>query len=192
MAKPKQEIFLVACVNANGESDLAVVSVDAALHKKEGEAPASDAAIEKAKEQGYEGPFIAFGPSDQRNLRRALAEAEKTAGKKAEGRVLRLKLPVHASVAHLAGQGGEPTVAHVSISPVLAAEIKRLARLVVDNHLTEIWLDHYGPAWKHGKKPADTDISYLVVKRDNFYWTCYLDDSDSQYQTDEVDLAKLG
>lgn len=63
--------ILVACRNANGEADLAVVEVEAD-NSEVLEGAHYDYAIEKAEEEGYEsydGNFLCFDESDARNIK---------------------------------------------------------------------------------------------------------------------------
>lgn len=75
MSKNTQRVA-VACTNANGEADLAIIDVKVTPEAYDlGEH--YDLATEEAKEQGYEAPFVCFDESEQRNINRVAAQLAK-------------------------------------------------------------------------------------------------------------------
>ena len=67
----QRQTVAVACVNANGESDIFVCSVMASP-SDEGHRHISEA-LEKASDAGYDGPYLCFDASDMGNLLRGAA-----------------------------------------------------------------------------------------------------------------------
>lgn len=67
--------MMVACINANGESDLFVCTVHCtAAQRANGDH--YEMAEEMALEAGYEGSFVGFDPDEQRNLARQVSELD--------------------------------------------------------------------------------------------------------------------
>lgn len=67
--------MLVACVNANGEPDLARLTVLATDHEQE-HGEHYEKARSMAQEDGYEPPFICYDEADQRNIFRVMREIQ--------------------------------------------------------------------------------------------------------------------
>ena len=71
MSSKRVEVVAVACRNGNGESDIVVLTV---LVSKSGyiDGEHYDLAKEKAKEEGYEGPFVCFDADEHANILRVV------------------------------------------------------------------------------------------------------------------------
>lgn len=63
----------VACVNAGGESDIAIVEVEATETEMLDDIHL-ERAVEAAENDGYCEPFICFDKADQRNIVRAMKQ----------------------------------------------------------------------------------------------------------------------
>jgi len=71
----EQQEYLVACVNASGESDMFLCDIGKDLQKLEEDA-LFEYAESQAKNDDYGGPFVVFDPHDQKNIRRILEEID--------------------------------------------------------------------------------------------------------------------
>lgn len=63
----------IACINAGGESDVAIVEVEATATEMLDNIH-FERAIEAAENDGYCTPFICFDKADQKNIVRAMKE----------------------------------------------------------------------------------------------------------------------